>query len=92
MSDFYCMQFIKVFYYQLKYGFEKDHTSFSDVGKGPSILLDESWLSADNFLHRLCKVFSLIKLSSMQCTISMLAFIYNADYSISCLLAFLLYD
>ncbi|KAL1308172.1 hypothetical protein HN51_050112 [Arachis hypogaea] len=45
-------KFIRVIYYQLKYGLQKDRIDES----GPS-LLDDSWLSADSFLHRLCKDF-----------------------------------
>ncbi|KAK7300712.1 hypothetical protein RJT34_11560 [Clitoria ternatea] len=45
-------KFIKVIYYQLKYGLQKDHTD--ETG---AILLDDSWLSADSFLHHLCKDF-----------------------------------
>ncbi|XP_044468855.1 protein AAR2 homolog isoform X2 [Mangifera indica] len=46
------VKFIKVIYYQLKYGLQKDH---SGTQTGASALLDDSWLSADSFLHRLCK-------------------------------------
>ncbi|KAK1591004.1 hypothetical protein Q3G72_000652 [Acer saccharum] len=47
-------KFIKVIYYQLKYGLQKDR---SDVQTGASALLDDSWLSTDSFLHHLCKDF-----------------------------------
>lgn len=50
------LQFIKVLYYQLKYGFQKEHTDTGDAEKGALRLLDESWLSTDSFLHHLCKV------------------------------------
>ncbi|TXG72597.1 hypothetical protein EZV62_001176 [Acer yangbiense] len=50
-------KFIKVIYYQLKYGLQKDR---SDVQTGASALLDDSWLSADSFLHHLCKDFFLL--------------------------------
>ncbi|XAR51480.1 hypothetical protein NMG60_11006114 [Bertholletia excelsa] len=50
-------KFVKVFYYQLKYGFQKEHTDPGGAEKSASALLDESWLSADSFLHRLCKDF-----------------------------------
>ncbi|KAK4856562.1 hypothetical protein QYF36_018763 [Acer negundo] len=50
-------KFIKVIYYQLKYGLQKDH---NDVQTGASSLLDDSWLSADSFLHHLCKDFFLL--------------------------------
>ncbi|XP_004490901.1 uncharacterized protein [Cicer arietinum] len=45
-------KFIKVIYYQLKYGLQKDRT---DDTRPP--LLDDSWLSTDSFLHYLCKDF-----------------------------------
>ncbi|XP_050262635.1 uncharacterized protein LOC126707076 isoform X6 [Quercus robur] len=48
-------KFIKVIYYQLKFGLEKDHTNTSGAATGVSALLDDSWLSADSFLHHLCK-------------------------------------
>ena len=50
------MQFIKVIYYQLKFGLEKDHKDTGGAATGVSTLLDDSWLSADSFLHHLCKV------------------------------------
>ncbi|KAH9739121.1 AAR2 protein family [Citrus sinensis] len=46
--------FIKVIYYQLKYGLQKDRNG---TETGASALLDDSWLSADSFLHHLCKDF-----------------------------------
>ncbi|KAF3968636.1 hypothetical protein CMV_007499 [Castanea mollissima] len=53
---FGCIEaFIKVIYYQLKFGLEKDHTDTSGAATGVSALLDDSWLSADSFLHHLCK-------------------------------------
>ncbi|XP_058748101.1 uncharacterized protein LOC131620930 [Vicia villosa] len=45
-------KFIKVIYYQLKYGLQKDRKDDT----GPP-LLDDSWLSTDSFLHHLCKDF-----------------------------------
>ncbi|KAL8161138.1 hypothetical protein V2J09_012627 [Rumex salicifolius] len=56
-------KFIRVIYYQLKYGVQKDH----DQNKGiESVLLDDSWFSADNFLYYLCKdFFSLINEASV---------------------------
>ncbi|TKY56741.1 AAR protein [Spatholobus suberectus] len=45
-------KFVKVIYNQLKYGLQKDH-----VDETGSALLDDSWLSADSFLHHLCKGF-----------------------------------
>lgn len=45
-------QFIKVIYYQLKHGLQKDNRDTS----GASALLDDSWLSSDSFLYHLCKV------------------------------------
>ncbi|KAL4614016.1 hypothetical protein ACB092_07G024900 [Castanea dentata] len=50
-------KFIKVIYYQLKFGLEKDHTDTSGAATGLSALLDDSWLSTDSFLHHLCKDF-----------------------------------
>ncbi|KAL5745115.1 hypothetical protein ACOSP7_026261 [Xanthoceras sorbifolium] len=56
-------KFIKVIYYQLKYGLQKDR---SDLQTGASTLLDDSWLSADSFLHHLCKdFFSLVQEASV---------------------------
>ncbi|PPS11099.1 hypothetical protein GOBAR_AA09548 [Gossypium barbadense] len=56
-------KFIKVIYYQLKYGLQKDRS----VGEaGTSALLDDSWFSSDSFLHRLCKdFFSLVQDASV---------------------------
>ncbi|MED6167600.1 hypothetical protein PIB30_004410 [Stylosanthes scabra] len=45
-------KFIRVIYYQLKYGLQKDR-----IGESVLPLLDDSWLSADSFLDRLCKDF-----------------------------------
>ncbi|PIN03806.1 mRNA splicing factor [Handroanthus impetiginosus] len=50
-------KFIKVIYYQLKHGFQKDQKDFGAKSEGVSALLDESWLSSDSFLHHLCKDF-----------------------------------
>ncbi|XP_021891312.1 protein AAR2 homolog isoform X2 [Carica papaya] len=47
-------KFIKVIYYQLKYGLRRDDNG-RETG-GPSIL-DDSWFTTDNFLHHLCKDF-----------------------------------
>lgn len=59
-------KFIRVIYYQLKFGFQKDQTGSSNVEKESSLLLDESWLSADSFLHHLCKdFFSLVQEASV---------------------------
>ncbi|ONI17424.1 hypothetical protein PRUPE_3G158200 [Prunus persica] len=49
-------KFIRVIYYQLKQGLQKDCT---DTNSG-STLLDDSWFSADSFLHRLFKDFFLL--------------------------------
>ncbi|PQM43037.1 hypothetical protein Pyn_17673 [Prunus yedoensis var. nudiflora] len=49
-------KFIRVIYYQLKQGLQKD---CSDTNSG-STLLDDSWFSADSFLHRLFKDFFLL--------------------------------
>ncbi|XP_073310292.1 uncharacterized protein [Primulina huaijiensis] len=48
---------LRVIYYQLKYGFQKDQRDIGATNKGVSALLDESWLSSDSFLHHLCKDF-----------------------------------
>lgn len=48
-------KFIQVIYHQLKYGFKNDRKDTSAADKGVAALLDESWLSSDCFLHRLCK-------------------------------------
>ncbi|KAL0549139.1 hypothetical protein IC582_013620 [Cucumis melo] len=48
-------KFIKVIYHQLKFGLEKDRSN--DKAGSSSILIDESWFSADSFLHHLCKDF-----------------------------------
>ncbi|KAK4277965.1 hypothetical protein QN277_015878 [Acacia crassicarpa] len=54
-------KFIKVIYYQLKYGLQKDRPDESGTA-----LLDDSWFSADSFLHRLCKdFFSLVQDASV---------------------------
>ncbi|XP_057441950.1 uncharacterized protein LOC130733724 isoform X1 [Lotus japonicus] len=45
-------KFIRVIFYQLKYGLQKDRVDET----GPA-LLDDSWLSSDSFLHHLCKDF-----------------------------------
>ncbi|KAF8407680.1 hypothetical protein HHK36_006815 [Tetracentron sinense] len=58
--------FIKVIYYQLKYGLQKERTNTSDAEKGTSVLLDDSWLSTDSFLHHLSKdFFSLVQETSV---------------------------
>ncbi|CAN1146306.1 hypothetical protein LINPERPRIM_LOCUS6697 [Linum perenne] len=41
--------------YQLKFGLQKDREDANGVGVGVSSLLDESWFTADSFLHRLLK-------------------------------------
>ncbi|KAA8530638.1 hypothetical protein F0562_005428 [Nyssa sinensis] len=58
------MKFIKVIYHQLKYGLQKEHTDTVGAEKGAFTLLDESWLSADSFLHHLCKDFFLLVLEA----------------------------
>ncbi|XVF20659.1 hypothetical protein REPUB_Repub12eG0020700 [Reevesia pubescens] len=56
-------KFIKVIYYQLKYGLQKD-PSVAEAGASP--LLDDSWFSSDSFLHHLCKdFFSLVQDASV---------------------------
>ncbi|KAM7520305.1 hypothetical protein LguiB_019267 [Lonicera macranthoides] len=59
-------KFLLVIYYQLKYGLQKEHRDTSAAKDVASTLLDESWLSADSFLYRLCKdFFSLVLESSV---------------------------
>lgn len=53
-------KFIKVIFYQLKYGLQKDRKESNGAGIAVSSLLDESWFSADSFLHQLCKDFFLL--------------------------------
>lgn len=50
-------KFLKCVYYQLQYGFQKDHMGNTSLQKESSLLLDDSWFSADSFLHHLCKDF-----------------------------------
>ncbi|KAK6927880.1 A1 cistron-splicing factor, AAR2 [Dillenia turbinata] len=50
-------KFLKVIYYQLKYGLQNDNQQNGISENRASILLDESWLSSDSFLHHLCKDF-----------------------------------
>lgn len=49
-------QFIKVIYYQFKFGLEENKKDIDVQRKSASLLFDESWLSADSFMHHLCKV------------------------------------
>ncbi|KAJ8622893.1 hypothetical protein MRB53_031422 [Persea americana] len=59
-------KFMKVIYYQLKHGFHKDHTDTLGLENGAPVVLDDSWLSKDVFLHRLCKdFFSLVQEASV---------------------------
>ncbi|KAL5573907.1 hypothetical protein UlMin_023504 [Ulmus minor] len=51
------VKFIKVLYYQLKYGLQKDRASTVGSEAGASALLDDSWFTADSFLYHLCKDF-----------------------------------
>nr|BCQ06483.1 FcAAR2 protein [Ficus carica] len=51
------VKFIKVIYFQLKYGLQKDSQDTSGAAVGASALFDDSWYSADSFLHHLCKDF-----------------------------------
>ncbi|WCJ25265.1 AAR2 protein family [Euphorbia peplus] len=53
-------KFIKVIYYQLKYGLQNNRAETNGSGVGVSALLDKSWFSTDSFLHRLCKDFFLL--------------------------------
>ncbi|KAL1811567.1 hypothetical protein ACET3Z_021632 [Daucus carota] len=50
-------KFIKVLYYQLKFGLQENRKDSDVERKSTSVLLDESWLSADSFMHHLCKDF-----------------------------------
>lgn len=50
-------KFIKVIYHQLEYGLVKGR---EEASNGTGSLLDESWFSADSFLHRHCKDFLLL--------------------------------
>ncbi|KAL3526983.1 hypothetical protein ACH5RR_011639 [Cinchona calisaya] len=50
-------KFVRVIYYQFKYGFHKDQKDSTLTEMGAPALLDESWLSSDSFLHHLCKDF-----------------------------------
>ncbi|XP_021737225.1 protein AAR2 homolog [Chenopodium quinoa] len=54
------IKFIKCVYYQLKYGFQRGHAKDSTIEKESSLLLDDSWLTSDSFLHHLCKEFFLL--------------------------------
>ncbi|RWW33315.1 hypothetical protein GW17_00001967 [Ensete ventricosum] len=58
------MQFIRVLYCQLKYGFHKKQNHGNDSGKGISLSLDDAWFSKDIFLFRLCKDFFPLVLES----------------------------
>ncbi|KAF3949920.1 hypothetical protein CMV_024263 [Castanea mollissima] len=51
---FIAFLFIKVIYYQLKFGLEKDLTDTSGAATGVSALLNDSWLFADSF----CTIFA----------------------------------
>lgn len=54
------MKFIKCVYYQLSYGFQRDHARNRCIEKESSLLLDDSWLTSDSFLHHLSKEFFLL--------------------------------
>ncbi|EXB66973.1 hypothetical protein L484_004898 [Morus notabilis] len=57
------VKFIKVIYFQLKYGLQKDSP---DTTGAAAALLDDSWFSADSFLHHLFKdFFSLVQDASV---------------------------
>ncbi|XP_074287419.1 uncharacterized protein LOC141612515 [Silene latifolia] len=59
-------KFIKCIYFQLKYGFQRENTRTSGLEKESPLLLDDSWFSADSFLHHLCKdFFSLVSEESV---------------------------
>ncbi|KAH9603570.1 hypothetical protein KSS87_007118 [Heliosperma pusillum] len=58
--------FIKCIYFQLKYGFQRENTRMNGLEKESPLLLDDSWFSADSFLHHLCKdFFSLVSEESI---------------------------
>ncbi|KAK1320747.1 hypothetical protein QJS10_CPA03g00497 [Acorus calamus] len=50
-------KFVKVIYYQIKYGFHKDQLSKVGAERKDSVFLDDEWLSKDVFLRLLCKEF-----------------------------------
>ncbi|KAJ6801404.1 protein AAR2-like protein [Iris pallida] len=56
-------KFIRVVYFQLKHGFDKQNKGNS-VGKGISLFLDDTMFSKDIFLFRLCKEFFPLVLES----------------------------
>ncbi|OVA18777.1 A1 cistron-splicing factor [Macleaya cordata] len=58
-------KFIKVIYYELKFGLQKDHKNSGGAKRGASVFLDDSWFCKDSFLHHLCKdFFSLVQEAS----------------------------
>ncbi|XP_031474511.1 uncharacterized protein LOC116246788 [Nymphaea colorata] len=60
------VKFIKVLYFQLKHGFCKKDGSATSSERGASVLLDDSWLSMNNFLYHLCKdFFSIVEEASV---------------------------
>ncbi|KAL8106690.1 hypothetical protein AgCh_023440 [Apium graveolens] len=50
-------KFIKVLYYQLKFGLQENKKDVDVERESTSVLFDESWLSADSFMYHLCKDF-----------------------------------
>ncbi|CAA6665386.1 unnamed protein product [Spirodela intermedia] len=55
-------KFIRVIYYQLKHGFQKNNGSKGDGDLGVSLSLDDAWASKDSFLSHHCKdFFSLVE-------------------------------
>ncbi|KAK1298743.1 hypothetical protein QJS10_CPB14g00318 [Acorus calamus] len=50
-------KFVKVIYYQIKYGFHKDQLGKVGAERKDSVFLDDEWLSKDVFLRLLCKEF-----------------------------------
>lgn len=54
-------KFIKVIYYQMKFGLQKDQ---ANTRSGASLFLDDSWFTKGNFFHHLCKDFFLLVLEA----------------------------
>ncbi|WOL02859.1 hypothetical protein Cni_G11578 [Canna indica] len=57
-------KFIRVIYYQLKHGLQRNESNGTSANKGISLFLDEVWFSKDIFLFRLCKDFFPLVLDS----------------------------
>ncbi|KAK9115803.1 hypothetical protein Sjap_014750 [Stephania japonica] len=60
------VKFIKVIYYQLKCGLQQDKKNHIGAVAGASVVLDDTWLCKDCFLHHLFKEFlSLVQEASV---------------------------